>query len=426
MLVGVLIWYPGYLSVQIGTLDLMAARIVIPALLLRCLLDTKIRSRFTWSKLDTWVTISMVVYVGMYFLTRPFSLALENRGGFILGTWFMYLITRMIITDKKSLVAFTKTTGILLVGLAILGVIESTTHHYFFQHLKRFRTWGEPVENPVVMPRWGLYRAIGPFSHSIMFGTCFTLFVPFVWMLRHEKYPWKQLGPPFTVVMMAGALSSMSSNAWMSAIFVILLLWLGRRTHLAKPLLKLLAAGCIAVEVLSNRRFYHVLLQYGNPISGTWWQRAKLMDIGIETIGEWWLAGYKGRDPGWGPRMGMGHTDMNNEFLLMGVKYGIWGVIVFCIVLGLALYMLVRFHRRTNDPTLKAWAWALGASLVSMIITFQAVSLFGQNISLFYLLLGSIGSLASFQTQPRTVAAPARAYAVQHLSGQPSIGVRRL
>lgn len=406
----VLVWYPTYLTISVDTADLSAGRIVVVVLLLRCLIDGRIRGKFTWSRLDKWVTVSIVVYVVMYFLTRPFSLALENRSGFLMGTWFTYMAARFSITDKEALVRFVKGAGVALAALAVLGVVECVTHRYFFLHLERFRKWDTPMEDPTNIPlKWGLLsRAVGPFSHAIMFGTCFTMFLPLVWTLRRERDLWRQLAYLLSAALVLGALSSMSSNAWMSTIFVILILSLERRSRWAKPLVKGVVIVSVLVEVLSNRHFYHVLLQYANPASGTWWARAKLIDCAVETFGEWWLVGYKGLDPGWGPKMGMGHTDVNNEFILAGVNYGILGVLALVIVLAVAIRQLTKFYRSTRDPVLQSWAWALGGMLVALIITFQGVSLFGQNGALFYCLLGVIGSVAVFREASRPVVVKAR------------------
>jgi len=421
--VAVLVWYPSYLTVQVGKADFSAGRIVIVFLFLRCLLSNRLRAEFTWSRLDTWVTLSVVVYVGMYFLTRPFSLALENRSGFLMTTWTTYMVARLIITNRKSLAGFVKGVGLILAPLAILGVVESVTHRYFFLHLKVFRAWDTILEDPTQIPlKWGLFgRAVGPFSHPIMFGMCFAMFLPLVWALRRERGYWGHLAYAVSAALVAGALSSMSSNAWMAAIFAVLILSIERHKGWVKPLLKGLAAGCVLVELVSNRRFYHVLLQYANPVSGTWWQRARLVDCAIETVGEWWLLGYKGRDPGWGRKMGMGHTDVNNEFILAGVNYGIWGVFALCAVLVSAMRGLIQLHRATDDAVLRSWAWAFATTIVVWIISFQGVSLFGQNIDLFYCLLGCIGSLAGFPTQRRTARAQVQVCARRQLVHQSSI-----
>ena len=65
-----LLWYPSYLAISIGTIDILVGRFVVAVLLMRCLFDDKIRTKFKWCRLDTLVTLSMVVYIGEAHLPR--------------------------------------------------------------------------------------------------------------------------------------------------------------------------------------------------------------------------------------------------------------------------------------------------------------------------------------------------------------------
>jgi hypothetical protein len=150
--------------------------------------------------------------------------------------------------------------------------------------------------------------------------------------------------------------------------------------------------GCILLEVASNRPFYHVLLEFGNFGKGMWFQRAKLIDGAIETFGEWWLAGYYGKDPGWGRAAGMGFTDCNNEFLLKAIEYGMLGVIALGGTLVAAFQGLAGAFKKTADKGLRSLYWAMGCALVGIFVIWQGVSYFGQSVALFHCLLGMIGS----------------------------------
>jgi hypothetical protein len=404
--IGILIWYPDYLRVSIGTIDISAGRIVVAVLLLRCLCDNRIWKKFVWSRLDTWVTASMAVSVGIYCITQPSLATIENRGGFLMDTWFAYLAARLIVTDRATLISFVKSISIVLAALAVVGIIECTGGTLAFAHLRRFRPWtrsaGDVATTGLVKGtvRWGLTRALGPFGHPILYGLCFLMFLPLVWALRRQRGSWGKLAYFLSGIAVIGALSSMSSGPWVTAVVVIFCLMMERFKRWVKPVLIGLLLSCIFVEFASNRHFYHVLADRLNPVGGVWWQRARLIDCAIEDFSEWWLAGYGGRDPGWGRRTGMSHTDMNNAFIGAGVGYGIWGVIALCGVYAVALRELVRAHKLTNDVGLKPWLWSLGTILVATIVATMAVSLFDQTITLFYCILGIIGSLTHLQQTP--------------------------
>lgn len=386
--IAVLVWYPDYLRISIGTIDVSASRIVVAVLLLRCLCDDKFRSRFVWSRLDTWVVLSMVVYTGMYVLTRPGLMAFENRAGFLMDTWLSYLVARLIITDRAILISFIKFTSIVLVALAILGITEAITGQYFFLALKSFRPWTAGVGSYAVPGRWGFGRANGPFSHSILFGSCFVMFLPLIWALRNQRGYWGKLAYPLSAITVLGALSSMSSGPWGMLMIVVFCLVLEKHKHRTKTLLMWLAVLCILAEVGSNRPLYHVLLNYLNFGKGNWYQRAKLIDAAIEHVDEWWLTGYGNTYYNWG----RGLYDTNNEFILKGIRYGGFGIVALCGVLVAAFRGLVRASKETMDKELQSLYWSMGSALTGVIVIWQGVSFFGQMPALFYSILGIVGA----------------------------------
>jgi len=401
--IAALIWYPSYARVSIGTIDFSVGRIVVAVLLLRCLCSDRIRGNFRWFRLDTWVLLSMTVYVGIFLLTRPLERAVENRAGFLMDTFLFYLAARFIIKDKTTLMAFIKGISVAVAALAMLGVIESVTHWQPFVSLKSFRPWDmrtaelDPVSSGP--RRWGFTRANVSFSHSILFGDCIVMFLPLIWFLRHQRDNWGKMAYPLSGAAILGAFSSLSSGAWVMLIATIFCLVMERYKRWVKPLLVAGASSCIIIEAISNRPFYHVLYSYMNPVGGVWFQRAKLVDSAIEDFGEWWLLGYGGRDPGWGQRFGT-FTDANNEFILMGILYGLLGIVVLCAVLVVAFRGLVFASRQTRSVELKSLYWALGSVLAGVIVAWQGVSFFGQLPSLFYSILGIAGSSIAFVRFP--------------------------
>ena len=106
------------------------------------------------------------------------------------------------------------------------------------------------------------------------------------------------------------------------------------------------------------------------------------------------MFGYGGQDPGWGESLGMSKTDVTNEFVLAGVKYGVAGVVALVGVLAAAFRALIDSYKGSTDLRVKSLYWSLGCTLVSVVITWMSVSFFGQVMPLFYCILGMIGSSA--------------------------------
>ena len=388
-----LLYYPYYLTVTIGTVDILVGRVVVGVLLMRCLCDSRIRNKFVWSRLDTWVAISMSIYVvvALIYFIMPFMQRVENRGGFVMDTWLAYMVARFIITDKSKLVSFAKCIGFILIPLAILGVTESVTGWQSFSHLWRFCPWYR--ESTTLPQRWGLTRAVGPFGHPILFGGSFALFMPLIYYLRHEGGMWKSWAYILFGIALIGALSSMSSGPWVMAILVIICLAMEKRRYLLKPIFVLFIVSCVFTQITSDREFYHVVVSYANPLGGAGWHRAMLIDLAIQHFGEWWLTGYGNQDPGWGQYLGMVHTDVTNEFILVGTRYGAFGMLALIIVLVKAFRKVTYTYRRKTDPKSRHILWSLGSMLFSVIVTWMSVSFFGQLATLFYISLGILVSV---------------------------------
>lgn len=393
-LITCLLWYPSWLRVSLGTIDISAGRIVVSVLLLRCLCDKRIAGRFMWSRLDTWVTVGMAVYVGVYLITRPLSIAMENRAGYVMDTWFAYITARLIITDKATIISVLKFVAIALIPLAVLGIVESVTGWQPFAVLKRFRPWAQGGDH-VGRVRLGFYRAMGPITHPIKFGCAQVMFIPLVYCLRHQR-GWRLFAYVSTGFVLLGTLSSMSSGPWLMATIAIFCLIMERYKAWVKPMIIFFIISCGIVQIISNRDIHYVIASYGDFIgSGGGAHRAKLIDLALEHFDEWWELGYRGKDPGWGPRLGMGHTDITNMFILNGVYYGILGVIALCGALVVGLRIVISLHNSVDELQLKSFAWALGSWLVVVMTGFLSVSFSGQVETLFYIILGMLGSSAN-------------------------------
>ncbi len=242
-----LLWYPTFLPVSIGTIDIPVNRMVVAALFLRCLSDGSIRNKFTWSRLDTCVAFGTCVAVGVPLLTYESSgfSVIENRGGFLLDTWFAYMVARFVITEREAFVSVVKVIAIVLAPLAFLGVVESVTHWQPFAPLRQYCPWRQGGSF-VSAPRFGLARAVGPFGHAILFGCGFAMFVPLIYYLRHER-GWRTLAYVFSGIAFVGALSCMSSGGWVMIMVVVLCLnfpWLGVRLGL--PYIYTYSFFCVA------------------------------------------------------------------------------------------------------------------------------------------------------------------------------------
>jgi len=426
--IAVMLFYPGYLVMSIGTIDISATRIVVAVLLLKCLANAQLRNNFKWCALDTWVTIYISAGIMIMGLTRPLRLVVENRGGALMDSWFAYLVARLCLSNRAAIITAVKWVGIALVPLALLGVFEMLHISQPYSGLERYCPW--LAEERTTEIRYGLARSKVSFGHPIMFGTSFALLLPAIYWLRHQRGFWRTLAYVLSGVAAIGALSSISSAPWMTLILVIFCLAMERYKKLVKPILIWCAFSCIFIAVASNRPFYHVVVSYANPVGGATWHRAKMVDCAIRDFDKWYLVGFRGQDPGWGRDVGMGHTDLTNEYIMAGVRYGMLGVIAFSGMLVVALQGLIRLYNSSGESVARSWIWALGSTLVAMMITFMGVSIFTQTGTLFYCFLGMVGSASSLVPRnihlPQGIAVdyPMRVPGISRSSTEP-IGIQR-
>lgn len=289
--IAVMLFYPVYLVMSMGTVDISAARIVVTVLLLKCLANSQLRNNFKWCALDTWVTIYIAAGIMIMGLIHPLSLVVENRGGYLTDTWFAYMAARLCLSDRAAVITSVKWVGITLVPLALLGILEALHISQPYSGLEEYCPW--LAEERLTEARFGLARAKVSFGHPIMFGTSFALFLPAIYALRHQRDHWRILAYILSGIAVIGVLSSMSSGSWMALILVVFCLAMERYKKLVKPILISCIFGCIFITVASNRPFYHVAVSYMNPLDGAAWHRAKMIDCAIRDFGKWYLLGFR-------------------------------------------------------------------------------------------------------------------------------------
>jgi len=388
-----LIWYPVYLTVEIGTIDFSVSRMVILVLYLRLALEYVPFKNFKFILLDYLV----IIYCISEFVAGVFNVEimelLENRGGAMFDTILPYFAVRLIITSKAQYIQFLK--GILFVGcpLAIVGFYQSLTGNNPFGFLREYHAWADVVSEPI--QRMGFYRADVTFSVHIMFGFFFAMFVPIIAgllvnMKRNLLILIAGLG-----LMCMGLFSSMSSSPFLSGFLSIVFLFFYRFRRYTKQVIVIAVLLCLSIEIVSNRHFYDLLGAFTmNP--GTAWYRGRLIDVAFFEGGMsgHWGSGFGFEDPGWGPMIDMrNYTDVVNHYIVVLCRYGLIGLVPFMALLAVAVRNLYRVFKMNLIAEERWLVWCLGASFFGLLISLNAVWLFGQTITLFYIMLGFCGAM---------------------------------
>lgn len=242
--------------------------------------------------------------------------------------------------------------------------------------------------------RDGEIRARGPFRHSILGGTAGAVLLPLCLILWREQRVLAMVGilASLTIVV-----TSTSSGPIVAALAAGGLVWCWRkREHLPK-LKWAIPLVVIALSLYMNRPFYYIIDSIDFTGGSTGWHRARLIEMGIEHLDEWWLAGtdftrhWMPTGVSWNPD----HTDITNYYLHLGVIGGLPLMLSIVAMIWFAFRSLFRFIpldsdvHRPGDFAL----WCLGCSLAAHALSFVSISYFDQMYVIFYLLVGGIGGL---------------------------------
>lgn len=144
---------------------------------------------------------------------------------------------------------------------------------------------------------------------------------------------------------------------------------------------------------------YYIIARIDLTGSSTGWHRAKLIEMGITHLNEWWLGGtdYTRHWMPTGVSWSEEHTDITNYYLKMGVIGGLplMGLFIAALLSGFQ-YIGQSLRLSQHEPWEQQFMiWSVGAALLSHVATCISVSYFDQSYIFLFLNLALINSLRS-------------------------------
>jgi hypothetical protein len=400
--VAVLVWYPSYLSVPIGTVDLTVHRIVILFLFGKLYLETKLPSRFKFVWLDKLVIIYFVaLLLAGATTTRSLASFLENRAGRLFDMMLPYFAVRFIITDRQKYLLFLKSILVIAVPLATVGLYQCLSGDNPAGFMMSYYAW--EVYGYVPIGRLGLTRANVVFAHPIMFGLFFSMLGPMcVGLFGQGKKHWLlyMIGIGFMCI---GLFSCLSSGPALSVLCAIAFLAYYRFRKTWKAVTVMIIVMCALIEVTSNRHFFEVIDRF-TLSSGSAWYRGRLIEVGLLEGGMngHWIAGFgPDVDPGWGPIIDRrSFTDIVNHYIYVLCRAGLIGLIPFVIMNVAAVKRLVYSDKLAIHHSGKWLVWCLAAALFGLLIGFWTVSIYDIPLTLYYIMLACCGAMPAIVSRP--------------------------
>ncbi|MCE5187072.1 MAG: hypothetical protein LLF76_13195 [Planctomycetaceae bacterium] len=407
--VGALVSYPNYVKMNLAGLDFTVMRVVILAVLLRsfiaaCNKPLRIRT------IDWLVLLVFIAELAAGLATAPsFMDFMINRAGATFDMLLPYIAFRLAIRNRSDLQRFLIGALILMIPTALLGVYQCFTAHNFFAPLESLVYWN--VRPSEYGKRFGLTRSNVVFSHPIIFGLIYAMFIPLFLGIRKtfRQFGWLWLGG--VVLIMGGVFASVSSGTYL-ALFMAMAFIVGYRfRRYWKPVVIFCLLCIIVVDIISNRNWYHVLSEF-TLNKRTAWYRGRLMEVAIFEGGMsgHWAAGYGyGQEPGWGAKIdGRDYTDMVNHYLLVLSRHGLVGFAAFAIMNVWVLRHLVRAWKRAQSESDRQIVWGLSASFFALALSSFSVSLEGPPSNVYFLMIAMAAALPDVLTPRRPLPSPGR------------------
>lgn len=317
------------------------------------------------------------------------------------GTYFLF---RMLLRDVRDIERTIRAFGVMCLVLVGPMIFENLTGRNLFAFLG-----GVPTYTNI---RGGRFRCQASFSHPLMvgnFAATTAAMVGALWM----AYPKQRLMHTACLLAAAGVVGLSNSSGPLMAILTAFITWSLWPLRAYMPIFRYTTfATLFIVHFAREQPVYHLIGRLSSITGGTGWHRVALINAAIRHFDEWWLLG-GATTSHWKRAQG---SDITNQYILEGLRGGIWGLIAFVSILVVGFSTVGRTLRavkrrrdwaKSERRTTSLLAWALGACLAAHSMAFIGVSYFGQLSSILYLHLAMIPSLYQAVTRKARVRGPA-------------------
>ena len=398
ILIGLAVYIPSAQRLVLGGADFPFLRLVILVAIARLLLAHRLMI-FRIGAMD------LLVFAGasaklllMPAVTGDLGILVQQVGSAI-DTVGMYLVARATIRSVEDITALASRAFLVCLPVAAVFAIERATGRNMLSVFG-----GIPLFTDV---REGRLRCQGAFQHAILAGCYFVALLP-LWLglwRTSQRARWTAIGGTLLTVLIVFTTASSTPVAallFVAFAFIAYTFWM----HLRLVWLAAIVVA-VALHFIMERGIWHVIARIDLVGGSTGWHRYHLIEQAINHLGEWWAVGtLSTRHWGWGLQ------DVTNQYLLEGVRGGVWAMFALMATIVLGLRACGFWLRRLPPGSAHHLVvYGIGASLFAQAAIFLAVSYFGQNTMIWYLTiaLGAFLAESAAVEVARTRAAQAQA-----------------
>lgn len=353
----------------------------------KCLVDHLVLLAWVWSLI--------AVTIADAFLS-PLFIFMVGRG---LDTTLMYFVARYYITSVDDLKGMANWLILVAAVMGLLGLLESFNVLSPYSAAKAFRPWDVmSISSEIQQYRYGLVRAKGSASVHIYFGTSMLIVTGILWSIN-KGFPLGRFGRWGILLGILGTISSVSSGPWMGCAVMFSIGLYRYKPHLIRPTIYFILLLFLFLEVASNRHFYH-LVSYITLDAGTAWYRARLLEIAVSHLSEYWFFGFGTRFPSHWADLLDGTLDIVNHFLMVAIYGGLLAMFLYIASHYFALKYVIERWKSDDVSGLRLVSFYLGCVLVALEFVSMTVSLYGPPLILIHVLLGLVVAVSRMRRLP--------------------------
>lgn len=376
--------------VLIAGFNLYAVRFVELAGFLRVM----IRREFSFSSLTKVDRIFLLLYsyTAMVYVLRATE-GLANVIGTSVDAFLCYFTFRGLIGDLLDFQWFLRAFLILLVPYTALVIVESLTLQNPFAVIGA---------STIPWLREGRARCTGSFRYASLLGTFGVSFMPLYFGLTFVRasriLAWIGVGLCVVIVWAS------NSGGPLSGLAAVVLGWLLWKVRAKMRMVRwVMVSLIVALALLMKAPVWYLLARASNIVGGDGWHRAYLIDVALQHLDKWWLAGMPIKETAdWFPYTiaVTGGADITNAFIAFGLTAGLTSLVLYIMLmvrgfnsLGTAL-AAVRYNSKDASEA-EFILWGLGVMFAAHVVNQLGVPYFDQFYLIWFMQLAAISGISA-------------------------------
>lgn len=362
-------------------------------------LRVMMRHEFSFSTINRLDKTLIVLYV---FTAVVYCLRTTEDCAYIIGSsvdaFLCYFTFRGLVRGAEDFFLFLRDFLLLLAPYAALVMVECVTHHNAFSFIGGgMYDW----------TRGDRFRCVGSFRNPDLLGTLGATFAPlYVAMICANRERKLAIAGLVLCLWIVWASNSGGPMCTVGITFIGWALWRMRtRMQLFR---RGLACGLILLAIVMKAPIWYLLSRISEITGGDGYHRALLIDVSVQHLSKWWLAGMPILDTSdWFAYSLSTGADICNTFISFGLNAGLGAMILLILLLVRAFSAvgnaLDSIDSGFAEPTaMEFLLWGFGAMLAGHIANWLGITYFDQSYVMWFMQLAAVSSVTASCLQNAT------------------------